>query len=64
MSFPFKWVPSTNKNTSRKVVNQLERKAGEFYTASVADRLTQVNDINNTAIHDAVDMHIKKGQEI
>ena len=45
MSFPFEWVPSTNKNTSRKVVNQLERKAGEFYTASVADRLTQVNDI-------------------
>ena len=63
--FPLKWVASVLESSAlpRQVVNQLERKAGEFYTASVADRLTQVNDINNTAIHDAVDMHIKKGKK-
>ena len=63
--FPLKWVKSVLESSAlpRQVVNQLERKAGEFYTASVADRLTQVNDINNTAIHDAVDMHIKKGKK-
>ena len=38
MSFPFGWVPSTS-TTHRRVVNQLERKPGEFYTATVADRL-------------------------
>ena len=46
MSFPFGWVPSTS-TTHRKVVNQLERKPGEFYTATVADRLAIINNKDN-----------------
>lgn len=59
-NFPIKWEPSKVKGT-RKVNNQLARKAGEFYVKTVAERLEQVNHPNNQGLHDAIENYYKKG---
>jgi hypothetical protein len=59
-NFPIKWEPSKVKGT-RKVSNQLARKAGEFYVKTVAERLDQVNHPNNQGLHDAIENYYKKG---
>jgi len=61
MSFPIEWVPNTTKNTSRKVVNQLDRDPGEFYVSTVADRLVILNHKDNIAIHDVIEDYEKLG---
>jgi hypothetical protein len=58
--FPIKWEPSKVKGT-RKVNNQLARKAGEFYVKTVAERLEEVNVPSNQGLHDAIEHYIKNG---
>ena len=59
-TFPIQWVPSKVKRT-RKVNNQLARKAGEFYVKTVAERLEEVNVPSNQGLHDAIDHYVKNG---
>jgi hypothetical protein len=58
--FPIKWEPSKVKGT-RKVNNQLARKAGEFYVKTVAERLEEVNVPSNQGLHDAIEHYVKNG---
>ena len=59
-NFPIDWVPSKVTGT-RKINNQLARKAGEFYIKTVAQRLDEANHPNNQGLHDAIDDYHKKG---
>lgn len=58
--FCIEWVPSKVKGT-RKVNNQLARKAGEFYVKTVSERLEEVNVPTNQGLHDAIDHYVKNG---
>lgn len=59
--FPLTWKVSKASNTGRKIINQLARKVGEFYTKTVADRLDELNQNNNTGWANIIKNYQKTG---